>query len=235
MARTVWSNEEKAAVFAAMARIFAEKPHTGSLLALREAQLGLPLERRVVVNHQRVYAYRTRIEKARAEAKKCAPSAPPPPPAVETPPPPPSRTNSASEEIVQILGMLVDAIAESVAERIARATMLRMADPSAPMEPPRPKHDPRPTASAALNRPGVLVIGLLPSQARTIEELCSKRLDLRFLTSDEALQRERVQRAHTVLMTKFIDHAVQEKYRKNPALHFCNGGVTDLVKILDTL
>jgi hypothetical protein len=34
------------------------------------------------------------------------------------------------------------------------------------------------------------------------------------------------------LMTKFINHSVQGKYRHAPNLRFCNGGITDLSIVL---
>jgi len=42
-------------------------------------------------------------------------------------------------------------------------------------------------------------------------------------------------RAHTVLMTKFINHSVQDKYRKAPKLHFVNGGMGELGEVLDSI
>lgn len=238
MTRTVWSHAERDAVFDEMRKVFLRTPTISRITAMQEAQQVLPMHRRVVVNHQRVFSYRERIEQAQMRALRESKSAAQPPvePPVETPAPAaPAPVQSSDEAIVRILAQLVDAVIESVAQRVARAVLLQMAEPVDPAAPARPRHDPRPPSDERVARPGVLVIGLLPSQAHTIETLYSQRLDLRFLTADEAQSHERVQRAHTVLMTKFISHSVQEKYRKAPALHLCNGGVTDLAKILDRL
>jgi hypothetical protein len=55
------------------------------------------------------------------------------------------------------------------------------------------------------------------------------------MTGEEGLTRPQLLRAHTVLMTKFINHSVQGKYRKAPRLHFCNGGVTELRRVLEDI
>jgi hypothetical protein len=40
---------------------------------------------------------------------------------------------------------------------------------------------------------------------------------------------------HTILMTKFINHSVQERYRKAQNLRLCNGGVSELSVILKSI
>jgi hypothetical protein len=60
-------------------------------------------------------------------------------------------------------------------------------------------------------------------------------LDIDYLDSDEAARRAPSQRAHVVMMTRFVSHVVQERWRKYGVLHYCNGGLTALETILDSL
>jgi hypothetical protein len=99
-----------------------------------------------------------------------------------------------------------------------------------------PKHNPQPIPHpTGYARPGVLVIGLIPAQAHYVSNLLASKLDLYFFTAEDAVHRPKIVRAHTVLMTKFISHAVQDKYRKSPKLHFCNGSVAVLVGLLEKI
>jgi len=83
-------------------------------------------------------------------------------------------------------------------------------------------------------RPGVLIIGLLGAQV-TETIAAFPHLDITHMTGEEGLTRPALLRAHTVLMTKFINHSVQGKYRKAPNLHFCNGGVSELRRMLSEI
>jgi hypothetical protein len=84
-------------------------------------------------------------------------------------------------------------------------------------------------------KPGVLVIGLLASQAYAVISTWGTRLDLTFMTPEDAVHRPKLVRAHTILMTKFINHSVQDKYRKAAKLHFVNGGMGELGEVLDSI
>jgi hypothetical protein len=68
-----------------------------------------------------------------------------------------------------------------------------------------------------------------------VSNLLADKLDLYFFTAEDAVNRPKILRAHTVLMTKFISHAVQDKYRKAPKLHYCNGSVAVLVGMLEKI
>ena len=52
------------------------------------------------------------------------------------------------------------------------------------------------------------------------------------MTGEEAVSRHRFNADHTILMTKFINHSAQAKYRTAPNLHYCNGGVSDLTTLM---
>jgi hypothetical protein len=129
---------------------------------------------------------------------------------------------------------MADAVADKVAERIQVQVETRTVTTSE--TPHRPKHDPRPIPHpTGQAKPGVLVIGLLPAQAHHVSHLLGDKLDLSFFTAEEAVTFPKLTRAHTVLMTKFINHSVQDKYRKAPKLHFCNGSAAVLVSQLEAI
>jgi hypothetical protein len=210
--------------------------------ALRVAQSVLDSSRWIVVTDQRVFNYKDRIEIARQNARKrkieefgkpVEASAP-----ILAPTPEPERKESTTERLAQaferLLDIMADAVADKVAERIQVQVETRTVTTSE--TPHRPKHDPRPIPHpTGQAKPGVLVIGLLPAQAHHVSHLLGEKLDLSFFTAEEAVTFPKLTRAHTVLMTKFINHSVQDKYRKAPKLHFCNGSVAVLVSQLEAI
>lgn len=226
MRRVRWTEEERAALVEAMVEVLREQPHIARLELLRAAQNArLPPSRRRKVEHAVVYQIRDLFEQARAVAKER--KAPPPvvaPP--ETPPPAPEPT----------LADLVERLADQLANRV----VLRLLE-ALPAELFRAAPDLTEERVGAPNveaervgRPGVLVVGLLGAQAETIRRMFPQ-LNISALTADEALARDVLRRAHTVLMTKFINHSVQDKYRKAANLRFCNGGVSELATLLSNI
>ena len=234
MARIVWSNIEKGAVFANMVEVFKQFPQLGRKEAIRRAQSVLKSHRWIVVTDQRVFNYKDRIEVARQkalqESRKKPPEAVEAPAPILAPTPAPERDAIPKTRLTDILELLLDVVAESVAARV----QLKMVDTPPPVAPPKhnPQPIPHPTGHA---RPGVLVIGLLPAQAHYVSNLLADKLDLSFFTAEDAVTFPKLTRAHTVLMTKFISHAVQDKYRKAPKLHYCNGSVAVLVGLLEKI
>jgi hypothetical protein len=234
MARIVWSVIEKGAVFANMVEVFKQFPNLPRKEALTRAQSVLRFDRRIVATDQRVFNYKDRIEVARQKALQ--ESRKKPPETVEVPAPilaptlAPERKETPKGRLADILELLLDVVAESVAARV----QLKMVDTPPPE--PQPKHDPQPIPHpTGYAKPGVLVIGLIPAQAHYVSNLLADKLDLYFFTAEDAVHRPKIVRAHTVLMTKFISHAVQDKYRKAPKLHYCNGSVAVLVGMLEKI
>ena len=90
------------------------------------------------------------------------------------------------------------------------------------MYPPKPKAPCR-----VANLPTVTIIGLNGQQIDAIKSSYPKAMYC-FMTAEEAKTRPVQFNDHVILMTKFINHSVQTKYRKHPNLHYCNGGVSDL-------
>ena len=242
MTRIVWSNIEKGAVFANMVEVFKQFPQLGRKEAIRRAQSVLKSHRWIVVTDQRVFNYKDRIDVAREKALQELEKKPPRaivepldgtlfgPAPILAPAPVLEPKETPKKRLADILELLLDVVAESVAARV----QLKMVDTPPPVVPPKhnPQPIPHPTGYA---KPGVLVIGLIPAQAHYVSNLLASQLDLYFFTAEDAVQRPKITRAHTVLMTKFISHAVQDKYRKAPKLHYCNGSVAVLVSLLEKI
>jgi hypothetical protein len=241
MARIVWSVIEKGAVFANMVEVFKQFPNLPRKEALTRAQSVLRFDRRIVATDQRVFNYKDRIEiarqKALQESKKAASATVEPlngtlfgPAPILAPAPVLEPKETPKKRLADILELLLDVVAESVAARV----QLKMVDTPPPE--PQPKHNPQPIPHpTGYAKPGVLVIGLIPAQAHYVSNLLADKLDLYFFTAEDAVHRPKILRAHTVLMTKFISHAVQDKYRKAPKLHYCNGSVAVLVGMLEKI
>jgi len=244
MTRIVWSVIEKGAVFTNMESVFAMHPNATRKDALRMAQTVLKSHRWIKVTDQRVFNYKDRIDiarqKALQESKKTFREALGVPAPILAPTPAPEPKETPKGRLADILELLLDVVAESVAAKVAAKVAdlpARQFQPGISLTEHRPKHDPQPIPHpTGKAKPGVLVIGLLPAQAyQVVLPEMGDRLDLTFYTAEEAVTKPKLVRAHTVIMTKFISHAVQDKYRKATNLRFCNGGTGELVKILDKI
>lgn len=239
MTRLVWTNFEKTMVFDSMVQCFVDHPGMSGKQALLSAQQVLPYERRGRITDQRVFSYKDRINEAREHAKKirskqetvvaAAPVAP----------------ASAPEPLSmgQLFEQLVDAVAQRVTDRVlARLSERTDALPRATLDEafgdpldqldkvfdslyPRRKREPLAASQPVL--PTVTIIGLNGQQVDAIKSSCPNAIYC-FMTAEEAKTRPAQHNDHVILMTKFINHAVQTKYRKHPNLHYCNGGVSDL-------
>lgn len=227
MSRIFWSAAEQDAVQEELVRLFRENPAMRDEVAIATAQVVLPMERRRKVHTSYVYRAKLRLAAARKEAKT-APPAPTPAPPIE-----PAQPKPQPDLLRAILDPIIDALVDRIVERLE----LKAADfgPGAQHAYAlRLKHDPTPPPNDRAARTGVLVVGLLNQQAATIISHFP-HLEITCLTAEEALKREQLRRSHTVLMTKFISHSVQDKYRKVPNLHLCNGGVSELSAILKSV
>jgi hypothetical protein len=89
-------------------------------------------------------------------------------------------------------------------------------------------------ATPKVRRKRVLIIGLKGQQVTVVEQKYPD-IDFTFMTSDEAQGRSPGEADWTIMMTKFINHAVYSKYRHVPNMHHCNGGVSDLGGIIQTI
>ena len=240
--RIVWTKEEKRALRDCMIDICYVTPTMSNKGLLRHAQEEvIPYERRHIISDQRVFNYKALI----AEARKAADDHrnkvnAPPPKKIEivvpvAPEPPPLKIDTLGN----LFELLVDAITDRVLEKL-----------KAPAE----TAEPAPAAEqgfgtgwldelekltirrkeARVKRSTVLVVGLNGCQVDTIKTH-RPDLDFTFVTAEQALSHYTFHKDHTILMTKFINHSAQGKYRKHPNLHYCNGGVTDLKHLLKVI
>lgn len=249
MARIVWTNAEKDAIFARMELVYRQNPNATRKAALREAQTVLSASRWIVVTDQRVFNYRDRIEVARQNAMRMLKKTPEkriePPAPMLAPPPVPERNGDPKANLGAIFEALIDAIADRVVQRLAPPPQSSTDAPA-----PEPQYEPqydriearrnvRERENQSLvpldRRPGVLIVGLLNDQAQSISLEYMDRLSLSYRSTDAAKREPVLRRDHTVLMVKFISHSVHEKYKGVRALYLCNGGMTDLRKYLDSI
>lgn len=241
MARVVWTNDEKDAIFARMEQFFRMHPSGIRKDALREAQSVLDSSRWIVVTDQRVYNYKDRIEIARQKARQWrdkvakAVEAPAPIPA---PPPVPERRESTTERLAQAFERLLDIMADAVAAKVAERLQVQIETHTTTETTGvvhRPRHNPEPVSQPRQCRPGVLVLGLLPQTGEQMRREFGHRLDIQWYDTDDAGKRNVHPMANVVLMTKFINHSIQERWRKAGVLHYCNGGASELRQILASL
>ena len=240
--RIVWTKDEKRALRDCMIDICYVTPTMSNKGLLRHAQEEvIPYERRHIITDQRVFNYKALIAEARKAAddhrnKVNAPA----PKKIEivvpvAPEPPPLKIDTLGN----LFELLVDAITDRVIERL-----------KAPAVEPEPEQ--RPTVivergwldelekltirrkETRVKRSTVLVVGLNGCQVDAIKTY-RPDLDFTFVTAEQALSHYTFHKDHTILMTKFINHSVQGKYRKHPNLHYCNGGVSDLKHILQVV
>jgi hypothetical protein len=227
--RIHWSAAERALINQALTEAFIASPMLTRREALSRAQLVLPYERRRKITDQAAFHERSVIEAAQVAAQK-APKPEPAPvsiPVVEQPPVNP---------LLKIFDDLLDALADRIAERL-RPQMTQVevkqhvnaefeaefkrykAAYKSELTPPKPR------------KPSVLIIGLNGVQMTSVNRSYPE-VKFTFMTGEEAVSRSQFHADHTILMTKFINHSAQNKYRQAPNLHYCNGGVSDLTTML---
>lgn len=222
-----WTKAEIAALRESLETQFFNDPLLRKDAALDRAQNALEVTRRRKLHASAIYRYRGLVEEARlaaAERRKTAAKVPAPEPQA------PPALAPAPVAPPDLLRAILDPILDALVEKVVRRLVVQMAD-AAPGSTLRIKHNPEPPSSARAPRIGVLVVGLLPSQMHVIDGVFPN-LEVTCLTSEEALKRDPLKRAYTVLMTKFISHSVQDRYRKAQNLQLCNGGVSELTEIL---
>jgi hypothetical protein len=91
-------------------------------------------------------------------------------------------------------------------------------------------------------RLSIAVLGIQPAQANTVawvKNYRGRNVDFEFYDSNEAAARTPVQRDVVIMMTKFVSHSVQERWRPvvpktfPPSFYYCNGGVSELCAVIN--
>jgi len=241
--RIVWTKEEKRALHDCMIDICYVTPMmTSKGLLLNAQEEVIPYERRSKITDQRVFNYKTLIESARAKAEEHrAKTSKPKPVAAPLPEPTPEPVRKL-DTLGEVFELFIDALADRIMAKLAATQQVEAPEPEQ-------KHDDALDAAffggklmdqlkglsirkpPVKKRPTVLVVGLNGCQMETIKAF-KPDLDYTFVTAEQALSHYTFNKDHTFLMTKFINHSVQGKYRKHPNLHYCNGGVSDLKHLL---
>ena len=241
--RIVWTKDEKRALKECMIDICYVTPMMSNKGLFKAAQEEvIPYERRTKVTDQRVFNYKVLINEARAAAEKHRQavnkpkSTPTPPPVIA--PEPVKKLDTLGE----VFELFIDALADRIMAKLAA---------SQPIEAPEPErmHDDRLDAAffggrlmdqlkglsirkpVKVKRTTALIVGLNGCQMETIKAY-KPDIDFTFVTAEQAVSMHAFNKDHTILMTKFINHSAQGKYRKHPNLHYCNGGVSDLKHLL---
>lgn len=218
MAKIFWSKDELEALKQEMIVILRKNPLLLKEQLVEEAQKIFPVERRRKVYGSMIYRFQDMVAAARSEAAKKPQQEPLP-----LPTHPPVQPDLLRAILEPLLELLADKIVERIQIHAAETnrTIIK-------------KHNPETQQTERKTRTGVLIVGLLNQQAQTIINLFQD-LEITCLTVEEALKREPLRRSHTILMTKFINHSVQDRYRKVPNLLLCNGGVSELSTILKSI
>lgn len=242
--RIVWTQSEKDQVFEAMIQAAVNRPHLPSKDLMREGQQVLPQHRKTVINDQRVFNYKKMIEGARDAASKIrtAKANQPEEPVIPVIEPELRKEQSLSDQLNGLLDMIADKVADRVMERVQQQLRVEIVTDS-----PKPEAVPLPQGGwlddlMALSirkqpkqrKTSCLIVGLNGAQIETIQHH-APHIDFTFVTGEQALSHHTFNKDHTILMTKFINHGVHNKYRKHPNMHYCNGGVSELKYLLNGL
>lgn len=206
-----------------MVLLFKGKPNLGSKDAFREAQDVLQYQRRRKVTDGTIFTHKALLLKAREEAKQNP---------IPAPEPVSAQAPEPVNPLLKIFDDLLDALADRIAERLRpQMTVTEVKqhiDAEFDTQFKRYKVEAKP---ANPRKPTVLIIGLNGTQMARVSDSYPE-VKFTFMTAEEAVGRNRANADHTILMTKFINHSVQNKYRQVPNLHYCNGGVSDLTTMM---
>lgn len=243
--RIVWTNFEKQLVSDSMVHFLVEHPSMTNKQVFASAQQALPYERRGKVTDQRVFSYKARINEARAAADKIRADRAKVVTAKPVDLPPPAPEPRKLDTLGQVFELFIDALADRIMDKMIKAKQqveeqqkpqatgldnLFGGDPLEQLDKVFDSLYPE-FKKAPFRRPTALVIGLNGHQMESIKQ-SRPEVDFKFLSAEDAVSHCVSVRDHTFLMTRFINHSVQNKYRKHPNLHFVNGGVSELKTLL---
>lgn len=225
MLRIVWNHSEKTAVFDEMVKLLIEEPHMHPRDVLARCQIVLPTNRRRDVSYNMVFNYKSTVHKAGVKANSQRAKQ-----HVKTveEKPEPAPTTDVLEQVMKKLAVMV---ADEIQRRYPTPFYIQHPSSKPPEQKVAVVAVEEVKTSLPTNGPGVLVIGLNGNQMSLVKSRFPRK-DIMFLHVDDAKSYNPVRREHTILMTKFINHAVQERYRNAPNLQYCNGGISELSKIL---
>jgi len=237
--RIVWTKEEKRALRESMIDICYVTPNMSNKGLLQYAQEDvIPHDRRTKINDQRVFNYKAMLNDARAvaaqqRAKEREPRPLPAQPAQAVAAEPTPKPDA----LVEMFNTLLDALADRVIARMQGQQEEKHDDaedawrhmPAFDMRKMLDNLTVRP--KIVIKRPTAVIIGLNGAQMESVRQ-ARPEVDFTFLTAEQAVSHNTLSKDRTILMTKFINHSVQSRYRHHLNLHFCNGGVSELKTLL---
>lgn len=235
--RIVWNQEEKAVLFDEMVSLLIKNPNLSVRDVLIRAQNRLPHDRRRAVSYNTVFSYKNLVAKAQTiaarKAAEAAREAPPAPVAASVEATPePTLEQRISEVLEQIIAKVARDVAQQVVDDLVRRNFQIHAPRSVVVEPVAEEPESEPVKKA--KRTSVVIIGLNGHQM-SLTKTRFPNLDITFISANDAVSGAVVKKEHTILMTKFISHSAQNRYRQTPNLQYCNGGLTDLSAMLNRI
>lgn len=223
--RVRWSPEERSVIVSKMASLLNTGRKFSRSSLLLAAQEGLPYERRrnVFTNAESKGMFFKAEELAALRLKDPVAQPPKPEPVVEP---------EAESDLSKLLNALVDKIADKVAERLAAQLQVQVHTTTTTHSEHRPRHNPEPPCNAPrVVKTGVLILGMQPHQGNLLKQEFPM-LDITCYDSDEARTKQVLLRAHTIGMTRFLSHQVEDRYRKCPRYHRHSAGTSELKTLL---
>jgi hypothetical protein len=219
--------------------------YTNKGLLQRAQEEVLPYERRQKITDQKVFSHKVMINNARflanehhAKARTLPAAKPPESPALA------QESVKKLDTLGEVFELFIDALADRIMAKMIAAKEQHEQTPEPDISEVaahrfqelfgNPMEQLNKLTIRKPKRPTVLVVGLNGCQMETIKTY-KPDIDYTFATAEQALSLRTMVKDHTILMTKFINHSVQGKYRKHPNLHYCNGGVSDLKHMLHVI
>jgi hypothetical protein len=247
--RIQWSATERAAIAQQIRVIRAKDPglsHPKALLCA--AQMVLPMQRRRKITDGVVYALKGWVNDIRYEPIP----EPVPAPVLDPMPEPPKPVGSIGDLALALVREITREVmremraerereeAESERERYRDLSDRISAGMARDIERQQGRENTRlrdHLARGEFEKPRALtiaVLGLQPAQSTIVYNAYRDRgVLIDFYDSDEAAKHGPVKRDVIIMMTKFVSHSVQERWRPaskafSSSFIYCNGGVTEL-------
>ena len=252
--RIQWSVMERAAIAQQIRAILVGNPvHHSNKALLAEAQLVLPMSRRRKITDGATFALKDWINAIRNEPRSRPEPVPVPQPVLYPIPAPPKPVNSIGELALSLVREITREVmremraerereeAEREGERVS-AGIARDNDRQQGRENTKLRDHIAQGEIEKSQRLSIAILGIQPAQANTVGWLKNYRgrnVDFEFYDSNEAAARRPVQRDVVIMMTKFVSHSVQERWRpmvpktSPPSFYYCNGGVSELCAVIN--
>lgn len=259
--RIVWTAQERATVKAGLVEVFKTSLTLTRKYALRQAQMGLPFERRRRITDQVGFYEQEMIESARNAARTVVHAEPETvcrSPYCEcsvgecknghvdmrgTSPAPRPAVAPLPEPVTAGLGATLEQLIDLVADRVWARIQSRLVTEKASASPgydaviarANAQYRSQAPSEGRAPRVGVLICGIRPHQGHALVR-DFPALDITCYDSDEARTKAVIRRAHTFLLTRFLSHQVDERFKgSTPNLHRLPGGYSELREELTRL